>query len=200
MLNAEINKVTMCFIVPPPEERPHSSWRAIVYVKEAPDKVFHGTRNLPSALEPDLEIMKQELCDPDHIPAHIVQLTEKDQFIYIEGDVCEIIGTEVHMADGHNDPYLRKNTHVKPSVQPKSSLIIPGQQSQAASALQRPNLVTSTKQAAAMGAGGPTDLTDRWIVDLNFKTKPINDPDSKSFNPELAQRVKEVAWNHGLRL
>ena len=189
-----MSKVVMCFIIPPPADRLHSSWRAIVYVKQQPEKVFHGTRNLPSMLEPDLEIMKQELCDPDHIPAHIVQLNEEEQFVYIEGDVCEIIGTEIHMADGHNDPYLRKGTVSKPSVAPsKPSLIIPGQQIQAASALSRPTLITTSKQAASMGAGGPMDLADRWIVDLNFKTNPVSDK-------EVADKVKMVAWNHGLNL
>lgn len=188
----------MCFIIPPPIDRPHSSWRAIVYVKEAPEKVFHGTRNLPTELIPDLEIMKQELCDPDHIPAHVVQLNEKQQFVYIEGDVCEIIGTEIHIADGHSDPYLRKSQPIKPKNQP--SLILPGQQNQAASALTRPNLITTSNQAAALGASGPTDLKDRWIVDLTFKTKPINDPDSSNYNPKLVQEVKTIAWNHGLKL
>jgi hypothetical protein len=183
----------MCFIVPPPADRLHSSWRAIVYVKSQPEKTFHGTRNLPTELEPDLEIMKQELCDPDHIPAHVVQISEKEQFVYIEGDVCEVIGTEIHMADGHNDPYLRKGKASKPSVAPKPSLIIPGQQNQAAAGLTRPTLVTTSQQAAAMGAGGPMDLADRWIVDLTFKTHPVSDP-------ELANKVKMVAWNHGLNL
>jgi hypothetical protein len=71
----------MCFIVPPPADRLHSSWRAIVYVKSQPEKTFHGTRNLPTELEPDLEIMKQELCDPDHIPAHVVQISEKEVWL-----------------------------------------------------------------------------------------------------------------------
>ena len=193
-LNATLNNVVMCFIIPPPQERPHSSWRAIVYTKEPPEKVFHGTRNLPSKINPFQDLMKQELCDPDHIPAHIVQLTEKDQFVYIEGDVCEIIGTEIHMADGHNDPYLRKcQPPPKPSGQSSSGLIMPGQQVQAASALTRQTIITTSQQAAAMGASGPVDLTDVYIVDLNFKTHEVSDP-------ELRDHVKEVAWNHGLKL
>ena len=192
MLNAALNKVILCFIIPPPSNRLHSSWRAVVYTKQQPEKIFHGTRNYPSEIFPDLEIMKQEICDPDHIPAHIVQLTEKDQFVYIEGDVCEILGTEIHMADGHRDPYLRKGSTSKP-VKPQSTLILPGQQQSAASALTRPTLITTSRQAASMGAGGPMDLKDTWIVDLTFKIHPVSDP-------ELRDKVKSVAWNHGLKL
>ena len=194
-LKASINNVVLCFIIPPPEDRPHSSWRAICYTKTQPEKVFHGVRNLPTKIEPDYAIMKQELCDPDHIPAHVVQLTEQDQYVYIEGDVCEIIGTEIHMADGHNDPYLRQGSGAtsKPSVKPKSSLILPGQQNQAGAALTRPNLITTSNMAASMGAGGPVDLKDTWIVDINFKTYPIQDA-------ELRDKIKMVAWNHGLTL
>jgi hypothetical protein len=137
--------------------------------------------------------MRQELCDPDHIPAHIIQLNDKEQFVYIEGDVCEILGTEISMADGHKDPYLRVSTPSKPSVQPKSALILPGQQHQAASALTRKTLITTSAQAASMGAGGPLDLKDKWIVDVTFRTHPVDDT-------ELSDKVKAVAWNYGLKL
>ena len=193
-LNATLNNVVMCFIIPPPQERPHSSWRAICYTKEPPEKVFHGTRNLPTKINPAQELMKQELCDPDHIPAHIVQLTEKDQFVYIEGEVCEVIGTEIHMADGHEDPYLRKcAAPAKPSGAPSSGLVLPGQQSQAASALTRKTIITTSQQAASMGAGGPVDMSDMYIVDLTFKTHEVSDP-------AIRDHVKQVAWNHGLQL
>lgn len=189
-----INNVVMSFIIPPPMDRLHSSWRAIVYTKEQPSKIFHGTRNLPCKINPDRDIMKQELCDPDHIVAHIIQISEQEQYVYIESDVCEIIGTEIHMADGHDDPYLRKGSPAsKPSAQPKSSIIIPGQQNQAAAALQRPNLVTTSQQAASLGASGPLSLEDAWIVDLTFKTSPVSDP-------EVVDKVKMVAWNHGLTI
>ena len=189
-----MNKVTLCFIIPPPKNRPHSSWRGIVYTKEQPEKVFSGTRTLSSAIVPDNEIMKQELCDPDHIPAHVVQISADEQYIYLEGDVCEVIGTEIHMADGHEDPYL-KGKQAPVAAPKKSSLILPGQPSVPlpGAALSVGQIITTSAQAASLGAGGPINLENTWIVDLTFKVNPITDKDT-------IDKVKTVAWNHGLNL
>jgi hypothetical protein len=178
-LNASINKAHLCFIVPPPSERPHSSWRAIIYTKSAPDKVFHKNRTYPSEIEPDPEIMKRELCDPDHIPAFVVQLTDKDQFVYIEGDVCEVLGVEVHAADSTKDPYLKGKGKTTTPSRP-SALIMPGQSKPSGGSLV----------ANAGMATGNEDMTDVWIVDITFKTFEIK-------NQAIVDKVKEVAWNHG---
>jgi hypothetical protein len=192
-----MNKVTLCFIVPPPSNRLHSSWRAIVYAKEQPEKQFVGTRTLPSEIAPNAEIMKQELCDPDHIPAHIVQLTQEEQYVYVEGDVCEVIGTEIHMADGHNDPYLKGNQAATITAPKKSTLTLPGQPGQPSvppgGQLSIGQLVTTSAQAASLGAGGPINLENTWIVDLTFKTNPVTDQ-------SVIDKVKAVAWGHGLNL
>ena len=172
-LDTPINQAIRCFIVPPPEERPHSSWRAIIYTREKPEKVFHGTRTLPSKIVPDPEIMKEELCDPEHIPAFVIQVTDKLSYVYIEGDVCEVIGTEIQMADGHNDPYLRGKTEALPKKK-VSSLILPG-------------------ACQPSGAKPELDLTDAYIVDLTFKTHSVTDPD-------IIKHVKQIAWNKGIAI
>jgi len=176
-LNASINKAHLCFIIPPTMERPHSSWRAIIYTKNAPDKVFHANRTYPTEIEPDPEIMKRELCDPDHIPAFVVQLTDKDQFVYIEGDVCEVLGVEVHAADSTNDPYL-KNRATTPSQ--TSVLILPGQSKPSGGSLV----------ANAGMTTGHEDMTDVWIVDITFKEFEVK-------NQATVDKVKEIAWGHG---
>jgi len=176
-LNAMINKAHLCFIVPPSMERPHSSWRAIVYTKNPPEKVFHSNRTYPSELEPDLEIMKRELCDPDHVVAFVVQLTDKDQFVYIEDDVCEVLGVEVHLADGTNDPYLKKKGR---SATKTSAIIIPGQTKPSGG-----KLVTNAGMAT-----GNEDLSDVHIVDITFKTHAVT-------NQGIIDKVKEIAWNSG---
>lgn len=177
-LNATIDKAHLCFIIPPPSERPHSSWRAIIYTKNTPEKVFHKNRTYPTEIEPDPEIMKRELCDPDHIPAFVVQLTDKDQFVYIEGDVCEVLGVEIHAADGINDPYLkgRGQQNIAP---PSSALIIPGQ-----------NKPSGGIVANAGMATGNEDMTDIWVIDITFKTHEVK-------NQTIVDKVKEVAWSHG---
>lgn len=177
-----MSKVSLSFIIPPPDDQPHRSWRAIVYTKEEPEKLFVGKKTYPSFINPDPTIMKQELCNPDHIPAFIVQLTTEEQYIYIEGDVCEILSTEIHLADGVNDPYLQK-TPTPPKPQP--SLILPGQPS-------------GGKQSNPLILGQPqigitADIKDAFIVDLTFKTHPIKDP-------TIVNKVKSVAWNHGLTI
>jgi hypothetical protein len=190
-LNSVMDNVVLCFIVPPSAERPHSSWRAIVYTREQPEKVFHGTKTLPSKITADTEIMKQEICDPDHIPAHIVQITEKDQYVYIEGDVCEMLSVEVALADGNKDPYLKRCQSAK-KAKPKSqsSLILPGQ------AVPQPS-----GQAGSLIIGGvstpppsrPTgSLEDLYVVDITFKTHEIHDQ-------AIVDHVKSVAWNYGLK-
>lgn len=184
--NSTLNNVVLCFIVPPPADRPHSSWRAIVYTRNPPEKTFHGTRTLPTQIEPDLDIMKQELCDPDHIPAHIIQLTEKDQFVYIEGDVCEMLSVEISLADGYKDPYLKRCQSVKKKKsKPKSALILPGiPQSAPSGPLITPGM--------AQVSNVPISLEGLNIVDITFKTHAVKDQ-------ELVDHVKDVAWSHGLK-
>ncbi len=126
-----------------------------------------------------MEIMKQEMCNPSHIPAHIIQVTEKEQFVYIEGDVCEVTGVEIHMADGCNDPFLKKEKKTKP----KSSVILPGSVSQVVP------LIT-TKQQAAVNTS-PISFEDVHIVDITFRTNEVK-------NQQLVDKVKKIAWNHGI--
>jgi hypothetical protein len=171
-LNAMINKAMLTFLVPPPMDRPFQSWRALIYTKQKPEKVFHSNRCLPSELTPDIEIMKRELCDPDHVPAFLVQLTEKDQFVYVEGDVCEVLSTEVHIADETTDKYLGKVPKSAPNL-PK--LILPGAGNYA------PPSSTPITQ----------DNGDVFVVDITFKTHGVKDK-------TLVDHVKEVAWTHGV--
>lgn len=190
-----MNNVVLCFIVPPPLERPHSSWRAIVYTKNPPEKVYHGTRTYPTRIEPEQEVMKQEICDPDHIPAHIVQLTPNEQYVYIEGDVCEVLAVEVTLADGCQDPYLKRCTTEKKNTQnshqQSSGLILPGQIQPSGSTLA-PQITIANKHASLSGlASPPANLDDLYIVDITFKTHEVKDPD-------IVKRVKETAWTHGI--
>lgn len=185
-----LNNVVLCFIVPPPEDRPHSSWRAVVYTKEIPEKIFYKNRTLPTKIVPHAEIMKQEICDPDHIPAHIVQLSDQAQYVYLEGDVCEIIGVEINFADGVEDPYLKRCQQVNlPPVQPKSSLIVPGQVQPSGA----PLIVGIHQPMTIPQMQNPNDLKDVYVLDITFKTHGVKDQDTVDL-------VKSVAWNHGLTL
>lgn len=183
-----MSKVSLAFIIPPPDDQFHRSWRAIVYTKEPPEKLFVGRRTYPSFITPDPEIMKRELCDPDHIPAFVVQLTTEEQYVYIEGDVCEILSTEVHFADSVNDPYLRKTPTPKPK-QAAPSLILPGQALPGQPSGSQPTLVTNVNQPA----GSSADLEDAYVVDITFKNHEVKDP-------SIVNKVKTVAWNHGLSI
>lgn len=179
-LNATINKAMLTFLVPPPVDRPFQSWRALVYTKIKPEKVFHGTRTYISSLSPDEDIMKRELCDPDHTPAFFIQLTDKDQYVYIEGDVHEILSTEVHLADKSTDKYVSRTTLYKEedeNSEPIPKLILPG-----------------AGNKAPVPSVPITDDVDVFVVDISFKTHPLKKED----NAELIAQAKAVAWSHGV--
>jgi hypothetical protein len=167
-----INKAVLTFLVPPPIDRPFQSWRALVYTREKPGKLFYENRCVPTELNPDAAIMKRELCDPDHVPAFVVQVTEKEQFVYVEGDVCEILSTEVHIADETTDKYLGKVAKNAPNI-PK--LILPG----AGNHAPTPSIPITKEDG------------DVYVVDITFKTHEVKDQD-------LVDKVKDIAWSHGV--
>lgn len=85
-----MKNIVNCYAIPPSAEHA-ASWKAQVYVNEPPKKLFVGTKTLPSQLEPNIEVMDKLLEDSSRIPAKLVQLSDKDQFVVLKGETRNLI-------------------------------------------------------------------------------------------------------------
>lgn len=103
-----INQVVQGILAPPPEDRPHSSWRAVIYTNSRPKKVFAGHRTYPRELDPHVKHMKEELSREDAIPAKLIQITSHEQYVKVDNDVYDVVSMEINSSDGTDDPILKR--------------------------------------------------------------------------------------------
>lgn len=87
------NNVILAYLVPPREDMPFQSPRVLIFTEQEP--IRDGPTGLPSKIKAFDEVMRRELCDPDHLPGFLVQLTQSKQFIYCEGSVFEAINCKI---------------------------------------------------------------------------------------------------------
>lgn len=104
------NNIVLAYLVPPREDRPFQSPRALIFTKRDPNR--DDETGLPGKLEPFDEVMRRELCNPDHLPGFVVQLNQAQQYIYCEGSVFEAIDSRIQEVD---------------DVKTGNSILLPGQ-------------------------------------------------------------------------
>jgi len=94
------------FLGPPPPDRPFQSIVARVYSRKSVTKIFDKTRTLPSRIEPDDELTSKKLQDQDGILVNIIQRSNLEQFVKIEGMLFRITSTEIDIiTDGKEIVY-----------------------------------------------------------------------------------------------
>jgi hypothetical protein len=104
------DNIILAYLVPPREDMPFQSPRVLIFTEKEP--IRDGPSGLPSKIEPFDEVMRRELCNPDHLPGFLVQLTQTKQYVYCEGSVFKAINCKI---DTVND------------VDTGNSLLLPGQ-------------------------------------------------------------------------
>lgn len=91
------NNVCLTYLVPPREDRPFQSPRALIFSQR--DPIRDDDTGLPGKIQPFEEVMQRELCDPDHLPGFVIQLNQKKQYVYCEGSIFEIIDCRISEVD-----------------------------------------------------------------------------------------------------
>lgn len=104
------DNIILAYLVPPREDRPFQSPRALVFSQR--DPIRDDETGLPGKIEPFDEVMRRELCNPDHLPGFVVQLNQAQQYIYCEGSVFEAIDCKIDQVD---------------DVKTGNSILLPGQ-------------------------------------------------------------------------
>lgn len=111
------NNACLAYLVPGREDMPHQSPRILVFSRSNPGLEVQPGVTVPGKILHDPDVMRRELCNPDHLPCMFVQIDQLNQYMYLAAD------------ENGNSLACHKviNTRIDECEDKASGLILPGQ-------------------------------------------------------------------------
>jgi hypothetical protein len=163
------NNAILAYLVPPREDMPFQSPRILIFTRHHVEINHQEGYALPGYITEDKEIMRRELCDPEHLPCILVQLDEDNQFMYF---IMDDTPPEAHKILNARVDEVEDKASVPGynAASPPSPIILPG-----AANPPSPGLGGGLILPGQNATGYSGDVIYR--VELDWTIEPLDNPD-----------------------